>query len=231
MVDWIRLALDTQFHLAWNLFLALVPLALSLWLFQRSAHRCWLWWPGFLLFVAFLPNAAYTLTDVIHFVDEVRDNNPLLPEWSVVYIVIPKYLLFMFLGFQCHAISLIRLGRFLTWHGLRMWIVPAELLLNFLCAIGMYWGRYLRLNSWEIVTEPQRIANRVLSSLTDEFSARRIVVYFAAISAIYYIVKLIDLAVCEYWWRRPLSPDLVRMGEELSLTPLPHQIEQGSSQT
>ena len=112
-----------------------------------------------------------------------------------------------------------------------MWIVPAELLLNFLCAIGMYWGRYLRLNSWEIVTGPQRIANQVLSSLTDEFSARHIVVYFAAISAIYYIVKLIDLAVCEYWWRRPLSPDLVRMGEELSLTPLPHQIEQGSSQT
>ena len=37
MVDWIRLALDTQFHLAWNLFLALVPLALSLWLFHRRA--------------------------------------------------------------------------------------------------------------------------------------------------------------------------------------------------
>jgi uncharacterized membrane protein len=228
MIDWIRLALDTQFHLAWNQFLALVPLGLSLWLFYRGPHRRWIWWPGFLVFVAFLPNAAYTLTDVIHFVEEVRDSNPLLPEWSVVYIIIPKYLLFMFLGFQCHTISLVRLGRYMAWHGLRPWILPVELLLNFLCAVGMYWGRYLRFNSWDIVTRPQHIADHLVRSVTDEFSSRHILIYFAVITVAYYVLKVIDLAVWDYWRHRRQLPDLVHAGEELSLTPLQHSIEHNS---
>jgi uncharacterized membrane protein len=231
MIELVRLAVDTQFHLAWNLFLALVPLVLSFWLFSQRPHRWWFWWPGFLVFIAFLPNAAYTLTDVIHFIDEVRDNNPLLPEWSVVYIVIPKYVLFMLLGFQCHTISLIRLGRYLAWQGMRSFILPAELLLNFLCAIGVYWGRYLRFNSWDIVTRPQHIADHVVKSLTEEVSGRRIVTYFAVITVAYFCAKFIDLAVWDYWQRRPHAPYLTRSAKGISLTPLHHPIERESARS
>jgi uncharacterized membrane protein len=220
MIEWINRALHPQFHLAWNLFLAVVPLVLSYGLFRLRAHRWWLWWPGLAAFVAFLPNAAYTLTDVIHFVDEVRDNNPLLPEWSVVYVVIPKYALFMMVGFQCHTISLIRLGRYLAWIGRRIWVFPAELVLNFLCAIGVYWGRYLRFNSWEIVTRPQRIADQVVRSLSSEFSGKHIVIYFVVITAMYFAVKLIDMAVWDYWQRRHHRLYFPPTRDGLSLTPL-----------
>ncbi len=96
MADWIHLALQPHFHLSWNLFLALAPLGLAWWLFRRTERRGWLWWPLLVAFILFLPNAAYTLTDIIHFIDEVRYSEPQLPEWSVAYIVIPKYTLLRF---------------------------------------------------------------------------------------------------------------------------------------
>jgi len=211
MADWIRLALYPHFHLAWNLFLALVPLVLALWLFREKQRPGWLWWPVFVVFVVFLPNAAYTLTDIIHFIDEVRNNDPLLPEWTVVYVVVPKYAAFWFIGIQSHTISLILLVRFLRWEGRSSWVVWDELALNFLCAIGVFWGRYLRLNSWDIVTHPQQVAEKALANLTSRFSIEHIAWYFITITAAYYLFKFVNLAVWEYWRqyqaRRTLGAD------------------------
>jgi len=202
MVEWIRLALRPHFHLAWNLFLALVPLVLSLWLFRRNARRGLLWWPLLAVFIVFLPNAAYTLTDVIHFVQEVRAMDIELPPWSVIYVVIPKYLVFFFIGFQAHVISLVRAGNYLRSVKGKSWVVPAELVLNFLCAVGVYWGRYLRFNSWELVTDPKAIEQQILNDISSRFSMLVIGRYFIVITALYYLVKLIDLAVWEYLLRR-----------------------------
>ncbi len=58
--------------MTWNLFLAFIPLALSVWLFRFRRGSSWLWWLGFLVFYAFLPNAPYLLTDVIHLIDDIR---------------------------------------------------------------------------------------------------------------------------------------------------------------
>ena len=93
-----------------------MPLVLAVWLFRRRERRSWFWWPVFVAFVVFLPNAAYTLTDVIHFVSEVQKSDE-LPVWSVVYIIIPKYAVFMFVGFQSHVISLILVGVYLAMDG------------------------------------------------------------------------------------------------------------------
>jgi uncharacterized membrane protein len=199
MPDSIRLALHPHFHLVWNLILALVPLVLSFYLFRRTDRRGWLWWPLLLVFVAFLPNAAYTSTDIIHFIDEVRDDNPLMPEWSVVYIIIPKYLLFMLLGFQCHVISLIRCGNYLRWVAHKAWVMPMEIVLNFLCAVGVYWGRYLRLNSWDVVSKPYALAQKAIDSLGAEMAALPILKYFVFITLAYYVLKWIDIAMYEHW--------------------------------
>ncbi len=154
-------------------------------------------------FIAFLPNAAYTLTDVIHFIDEIRFDEPELPEWTVTYIVIPKYALFMFFGFQSHVVSLILMGNYLRWLGHKTWIFAAELLLNALCAAGVYWGRYLRLNSWEIVTRPQQLARKAIDSLLgDNMGSEAILRYFVFITLLYFLVKFIDIAIWEHWQRR-----------------------------
>ncbi len=58
--------------MGWNLLLALVPLALALLLFRGRRERTALWWLGTAAFVAFLPNAPYVMTDVIHLFTDVR---------------------------------------------------------------------------------------------------------------------------------------------------------------
>src|SRR4029077_10976112 len=55
-----------------NPVLALVPLGLAALLFRRSMNRSPLWWLGVVAFVAFLPNAPYVLTDVIHLQGALR---------------------------------------------------------------------------------------------------------------------------------------------------------------
>jgi uncharacterized membrane protein len=206
MAEWIHRALQPHFHLGWNLFLALIPLGLAWWLFRRTQRRSWLWWPLLVAFILFLPNAAYTLTDIIHFIDEVRYSEPQLPEWSVAYIVIPKYALFVFLGFQSHVISLIRMGDYMRWVHRRKWVVPAELGLNFLCSVGVFWGRYLRLNSWDIVTHPQRVAHRaIVSFVANDYGTLMILRYFVVITVLYYLFKLIDLALLDFYRQRRLK--------------------------
>jgi uncharacterized membrane protein len=192
--------------LGWNLFLALAPLGLALYLFRPAGRRGLLWWPLLVLFIAFLPNAAYTLTDIIHFVEEVRAKE--LETWGVVYIVIPKYALFIFLGFQAHVLSLIRVGSYLRWIGAKSWIVAAEMSLNLLCAIGVYWGRYLRLNSWNLFTKPQRIADQLISDLADQWGLGIIAWYFILISVLYYAFKIVDLALYAYFQRQHLKPSM-----------------------
>jgi uncharacterized membrane protein len=58
----------------WNLFLAFIPLILSYWLFLVQNNKPFLlWWLTLIIFIAFLPNAPYLLTDIIHLVDAIRE--------------------------------------------------------------------------------------------------------------------------------------------------------------
>jgi uncharacterized membrane protein len=94
----------------------------------------------------------------------------------------------------------------LQWIGHRSWILATELMLNFLCSVGIYWGRYIRLNSWDIVTKPERIAQQTLETLYhNQFAQTVIGVYFVIITAMYFVLKAVDLAVWEYWERRRLK--------------------------
>ena len=59
--------------IVWNLFLAFIPLVLSFWLFLRpSKKRSLVWWISLIIFIAFLPNAPYLLTDIIHLIEAIR---------------------------------------------------------------------------------------------------------------------------------------------------------------
>ncbi len=57
--------------ISWNLFLAFIPMVLSFWLFRRSTRPTPPWWIIFLVYAAFLPNAPYLLTDIIHTIQAV----------------------------------------------------------------------------------------------------------------------------------------------------------------
>src|SRR4051812_24343730 len=55
--------------MVWNLALAAVPVFLAMALFRPGRRHGVGWWLGTALFVLFLPNAPYVLTDVVHLFD------------------------------------------------------------------------------------------------------------------------------------------------------------------
>ena len=178
--------------MSWNLFLAFIPLALSIWLFRTQRGRSLVWWLGFLAFYAFLPNAPYLLTDVIHLINDIRT----IPSvWIITLILIPVYLLVILAGFEGYVISLINLGHYLHRIGKSQWILWVELITHALCAVGVYWGRFLRFNSWDFITQPDDVLIKGVDEIIGKQPLMIIVITFGILTGLYWIMKRVTLGL------------------------------------
>lgn len=178
--------------MTWNLFLAFIPLLLSIWLFRSRQKRSPIWWAGFLVFLAFLPNAPYLLTDIIHLIHDIRANYSV---WMITLILIPQYLLVILAGFEAYVISLINLGYYLHRHERGKFILWMELTLHGLSAVGIYLGRFLRFNSWDFVTQPDAILTSVVDDLVGKWPVVVMAVTFAIIAGLYWLMKQVTLGI------------------------------------
>jgi uncharacterized membrane protein len=137
--------------MGWNLLLAAIPLLLAWVLFRPAPRRGALWWPGVVVFVAFLPNAAYVLTDAVHLAQDFqRVQRPSI----LVGAIIPLYCAYFLAGLACYSIALTRLRRYLIAAGQTRMALAAEVALHLLVAVGIFLGRVDRLNSWDILARP-----------------------------------------------------------------------------
>ena len=138
----------TYHSLVWNLFLAWVPYVCSFWIAYVHPRRWWVLVIPAGLWLMFFPNAPYLLTDLWH----LRTRPP-VPAW---------YDLGMFIAFAwtgCFlAIVSLRVMQTLVkaragW--LASWVfVIATLGLS---GLGIYMGRFLGWNSWDLVLHPHSI--------------------------------------------------------------------------
>jgi uncharacterized membrane protein len=178
--------------IAWNLFLAVIPLVLSVWLFRWSKRRSPLWWLVCAVFIAFLPNAPYILTDIIHYVKMMRRE---IPESVLIFALTPQFFLFLLAGWQCYVMSLLNLGYYLGQRHLEVWVVPLELASHFLAAIGIYLGRFLRWNSWDLVTNPDELASSLARTLSQERPLLAILITFFILTILYWPSKQTNLGL------------------------------------
>ncbi len=177
----------------WNLFLAFIPLALSFWLFRRRTNsRSLLWWLALIVFIAFLPNAPYLLTDIIHLIRATRMGYSV---WIIALIFIPLHLFAILSGFEAYVISIINQGHYLQRQGKRQFVLPAELMIHLLSAIGVYLGRFRRFNSWDLVTEPGNVIAITFDDLTSRFPLVVIAITFVVITVAYWLMKQITLGI------------------------------------
>jgi uncharacterized membrane protein len=130
--------------LLWNIFLAIVPLLLSRSLLNQDAFNfksacmllCWL---------IFFPNAAYIITDLLHLTARAP-----IPKWYDLLLIVSA----AWNGLVIGIVSLLQLEDFFLQH-FKKHVVNLIVLLSLLsAAFGIYLGRFLRLNSWDVVTNP-----------------------------------------------------------------------------
>lgn len=184
--------------MVWNTFLAIIPWAISLWIFKGrgSGVRRVGWWLGFAAFIAFLPNAPYVLTDIIHLVKFIRQGASM---WTIVFIWMPQYFLFMLIGTEAYVLSLINMGDYLRKQGHARWVSAMEIGVHALCVFGIYLGRVPRFNSWDLVTNPMSIVNFIGTEMFRPQALAMMAVAFCAIALIYWPLKHLTLAMILYW--------------------------------
>jgi len=138
--------------MVWNLFLAMVPAALALSLFRPGLRRGAPWWLGLAAFIAFLPNAPYVLTDVVHMPADLRAASG---STAMTVGVLCVYGAFAVAGFAAYAFSVLRLLKYLRASGVaRAGLIATELGVHTLATAGIVLGRVFRLNSWDLIAQP-----------------------------------------------------------------------------
>jgi uncharacterized membrane protein len=140
-----------------NLVLAAVPVLLAFWLFRTPSARGPKWWIGIGVFVAFLPNAPYVLTDVVH----LRGNVAQATSTVHAAAIVVQFVALMSLGLVLYATALALLRRYLALDGHAGWRWPLEIALHALCSVGIFLGRFMRLNSWDLVVRPSEVLQYV----------------------------------------------------------------------
>jgi len=190
-------------YLIGALAITLLLMALDIWLLRGREVRSIFWWVGFLVFITFLPNAPYVLTDIIHLIDDIRRNYSV---WIITLAIIPQYLLFILLGFEAYVLSVIYLGDYLRGLGWGKFILWAEIIIHGLSAIGIYLGRFQRFNSWHILTQPDVLFASLMNDLVGKFPALVMAVTFVAIALLYWIMKQVSISIM-LRGRIPLASD------------------------
>jgi uncharacterized membrane protein len=148
--------------LVWNLFLAWIPFALAYLAYMLSWRR-WLIFvviPLFaFLWLLFFPNAPYILTDLQHLGETVSK----VAIWYDVIMLIWFSWTGMLLGIvSLNLMQEIIKRHFNRWLGWIFVFVVAGL-----SSAGVYIGRFIRVNSWDIFHNPTGTAEDLWSWLQD----------------------------------------------------------------
>jgi uncharacterized membrane protein len=144
--------------LAWNLFLAAIPFAASLAfeVLDRFRRVRPLQWVSFAVWLLFLPNAPYIITDFVH----LKERLP-IPIWYDVLMLLSFSGTGLLLGYA----SVMTVHRIVARHYGVLTGWATALIAMFLSAFGIYLGRFLRWNSWEAITDPLPLFNDIATRL------------------------------------------------------------------
>lgn len=148
---WAGVALE---FLPWNLFLAGIPWVAAL-AFVAARGRAALAASG-AAWLLFLPNAPYLLTDLVHLRPRAG-----VPHSFDVLLFGAFALAGCVLGWSSLELVHTRLARALG----RVRAAAVVVLVLFLVGFGVYLGRFLRWNSWDVVVEPGALAAEAVAAL------------------------------------------------------------------
>jgi uncharacterized membrane protein len=186
-VRWVKTGQTTYYTLNINLILAWIPVTFA-WVAYNVYRKGSCWGAAIAIgcgavWLLFFPNAPYLITDLVHL-----HARPEMPYWFDQIL----YMAFAFTGVYLGMVSLILMQslvrRALGW--ILSWVFAFGALV--LGGFGIYLGRFLRFNSWDLLVNPKPLLKELLSwvrhpkSNSDAFIfALTFSVFF---SAIYFVV-------------------------------------------
>lgn len=159
---WIYTGRQGFLFLIWNLFLAWIPFGISVlisYIYSQTKIKA----KSFLLYVLglvwllFYPNAPYMITDFIHF----RGNGSFLIWFDIVI-----YSVFIFTSLLLGFVSIYLINRIITRVTNKAFGWLFVLTVLFLSSYGIYLGRFIRWNSWDMLSDPLAIIQSVIDNIS-----------------------------------------------------------------
>jgi uncharacterized membrane protein len=143
--------------LLWNMFLALLPLYFSYRLRRHQGHKAAAYcWAG--LWLLFFPNAAYIITDLLHL-----HERPPVPRWFDLVLLFSAATS----GLMSGLLSLRETEQWLRTKLQPQKIQAILFLVMLLNGFGIYLGRFLRWNSWDLFIHPFRLGRNIGMHIAD----------------------------------------------------------------
>ena len=186
----IRILLTGETHYGnyyWNTVLALIPLLIA----QRLSHRDHFDLKAVILFfiwLIFFPNAPYLVTDLIHFKPV-----PYFSKWADILLVTSASWNGVLLG----VISMLKVENFLGRFFRKSVVYGFTFVAIFLCGYGIYLGRFLRYNSWDILLRPVALSADLLDTIFLPHQHARtwlFTILFSVMYGIFYLtIKILSL--------------------------------------
>lgn len=163
------------FGIVWNIFLAWIPLVAALIARRLQEHKktAFFFMGSWLLF---FPNAPYIITDLGH----LQHLTPHLWWFDSVALFISA-LTGLLLGM--YSIQLIHSVLQNYYNKLVAWIALGGCMV--LAGFGIYLGRFSRLNSWDILSNPMHLAKTCYVSLHDPLAFKTTVLFGFVLSLMY----------------------------------------------
>lgn len=142
--------------LVWNLFLAFIPYALSQWvtLNTRRIQNRLGFAAIFIAWLLFIPNSFYIITDLFHLGNFIN-----MPLWYDLTMILS----FAWNGMLLGVLSVRHIASFMEKHLSKRAMFLFIYLVMFLNALGIYIGRYLRFNSWDVVSDPFHLIKEIFN--------------------------------------------------------------------
>ncbi|MBI1288515.1 MAG: DUF1361 domain-containing protein [Flavobacteriales bacterium] len=155
----------TYLFLTWNLFLAAIPYLLALGLSDKRT------WPHRFynvavigLWILFFPNAPYIFTDLFHL---QFSRSSII--WYDTFLILTLAWTGILFGYMGLARIEQKLRSMMGAFSARLSVY----LMLFVSAFGVYIGRYMRFNSWDVLTDPTGLFMEVSSHVLDPFTHPR----------------------------------------------------------
>jgi uncharacterized membrane protein len=141
--------------LVWNLFLAWLPLVFALLAcdaYRQQRPARWRFIGFATAWLLFFPNAPYICTDLMHLLYQFRHRF-----WMDMILILSCAVTGLVLGFvSLYLMQSVVARRFGRWAS---WVFIA--LIAGLSGLGIYIGRFMRFNSWDVLTQPIELARGI----------------------------------------------------------------------
>ncbi|HEV8286641.1 MAG TPA: DUF1361 domain-containing protein [Chitinophagaceae bacterium] len=151
--------------LAWNLFLAYIPFHISTWLSRHTEVMKSRTKLAFLIFIwiLFMPNSFYILTDLFH-LQNMENGHP----WFDLTLILS----FAWNGILFGVISIREMEILLKKAKGKLISGLVVCMVMWLNAFGIYIGRFLRFNSWDIIANPFSLLSEISDMVFNPYDYR-----------------------------------------------------------